>query len=260
MRLVALMVVAVIVVGLGGCHDYDHFHDGPDGIFGEGDFGIHDLAEPAGDLAGCPATAGGPPSGGVGCSVYTFGGGVPAALTVVKGQPDILVEPACNMLHVRLTGGLSHDLWIDDIGAARIEETVPRTGPFVLSARVHGALDQTQKFSGVYAADNPSQRFISVQTTADSTGLHDHDVVFDYGATGAEQAMYPTATAAPGDSYGYTLERNTDTTQFRLAGSQMQTLTVSAPAALTPGVVVGNCCGGSAPAFDAYVEWMMVCQ
>lgn len=34
----------------------------------------------------------------------------------------------------------------------------------------------------------------------------------------------------------------------------------AAPAALTPGVVIGNCCGASAPAFDAYVEWMMVCQ
>jgi hypothetical protein len=252
----ALLMAAlscVVAVALAGCHDYDHFRDMPDGGASA------DFALPSGDMAGCPPRSALPPAQS-GCTIYTFEAGVPVALSAIASKADATVDAACGMLHVRLGAGASHDLWIDDLGAVRVEEKAPRTGAFTLSARVHGTLDQNQKFSGVYAADNFAQRYISVQTTADATGLHDHDVVFDFGATSAEQAQYPNATPAAGDSYGFSLERMSGSSTFTLRGSTTQMLTVSAPSALTPGVVVGNCCGTSAPAFDAYIEWMMVCQ
>jgi hypothetical protein len=243
--------LAALALAGGGCHDFDHFRTAPDGFAG-------DMLGAPSDLAGCP-TPGDAPGGGANCDVYTFAAGIPAALATVLATGDVVVEPACGMLHVRLPAGASHDLWIDDVGAFRLEEKAPRTGNFTLSARVHGALAQDQQFSGVYATDG-SNRFLSVQTSFESTGLHDHDVVFTYPSPSAEQAAYPTATPAAGDSYAYQLERMGDGTQFRLVGADAQTLTISAPAALTPGVVVGNCCNSGAPAFDAYVEWMMVCQ
>jgi hypothetical protein len=243
----ALFVAALLVAG---CHDYDHFREMPDGA------SAADLS--GADLLGCPQP-GAPPVSRAGCTVYTFESGVPAALTTVTSKSDVTVEPTCGMLHVVLPAGTSHDLWIDDLGAVRVEEKTPRTGAFTASARVHGALDRNQKFSGVYATDG-SNRFISIQTSAESSGLHDHDVVFSYGAGSAEQAMYPSALPATGDSYSYQLQRMSDGTTFVLTGSQSQTLTVTAPAALTAGVAVGNCCGATAPTFEAWIEWMVVCQ
>ena len=248
-----MRALVIFAVALAGCHDYAHFHDAPDG----GGSGA-DLAGLSGDMAGCP-TPGAAPVVATGCSLYTFGGGVPSALDLTT-QSGVSVDPACGMLRVQLLGGDSHDLWIDNQNALRIEEKTPRSGAFTLSARVHGALDVVQKFSGLYAADNSTNRFISIQTSTDATGLHDHDVVFTAGAGSAEQAMYPAATQAAGDSYAYTLQRLSDGAHFSLTGSTTTTLTVTAPAALTPGVTVGNCCGGSAPPFEAFIEWMMVCQ
>jgi hypothetical protein len=243
----ALMRALAAVALLAACHDWAHFRTSPDGAV--------DLAGV--DLAGCPAP-GAPPSPGAGCVVYTFAAGVPDTLSAFSAKSDVTVESACQMLHVRVPAGSSHDFWIDDLDAFRIEEKAPRAGPFTLGARIHGALDVNQKFTGVYAADG-SSRFVSVQTSEETSGLHDHDVVFSSGSASPEQANFPAATPAAGDSYTYELERMTDLTQFRLTGTQTQTLTVSASAALTPGVVVGNCCGGSAPAFEAWLEWMMVC-
>jgi len=245
-----MRALPLVVVALAGCYDYSHFHNAPDGG------GAADLAGVAGDLAGCPVP-GVPPVVGTGCALYRFDSGVPAALTaIVKSGASI--GPACGMLHVQLPAGTSHDLWIDNLDAVRVEEKTTRSGPFTLSARVHGTLDQYQKFSGVYAADS-TDRFISVQTSTDNNGLHDHDVVFTSGAGSAEQSMYPNALPAAGDSYAYTLARLADGTKFSLTGSTTTTLTVTAPSALTLGVAVGNCCGGSTPAFDAFIEWMMVC-
>jgi hypothetical protein len=124
---------------------------------------------------------------------------------------------------------------------------------------VHGALDRLQEFSGLYASDGLN-RFISVQTSYDSGGLEDHYVVFSFGAPGGEQGSFNGAQPPAGDHYSYQLQRMSDTNQFHLAGVAEQTLTVTAPAALTPGVVVGNCCDGTTPQLEAYVEWMMVCQ
>lgn len=246
----ALLIAAV---ALAGCHDYAHFHDAPDG----GGSGA-DLAGLSGDMAGCPSP-GAAPVVAAGCTVYTFASGVPSALDLTT-QSGVSVDPACGMLHVHLLGGASHDLWIDNQNALRIEEKTPRSGAFTLSARVHGALDVVQKFSGVYASDNAANRFISIQTSTDASGLHDHDVVFLAGAGTAEQSSYPPAMQAPNDSYAYTLERSSDGSHFSLTGSTTTTIVVTAPAALTAGVTVGNCCGGSTPAFDAFIEWMMVCQ
>jgi hypothetical protein len=248
-----MRALVLFVVALAGCHDYAHFHDVPDGAAI-----VADLAGASGDLAGCP-TPGAQPTVGSGCVVYTFEAGVPNGLAALAPQPDSSIDPACGMLHVRLGAGASHDLWIDNMDSVRVEEKTPRSGAFTVSARVHGALDRNQKFSGVYAADNTMHRFVSIQTAADSTGLHDHDVVFTFGAGTAEQASYPTATPAAGDSYAYALQRLSDGSHFSLTGSTTSTLVVTAPAAITPGVAVGNCCGGSAPAFDAFIEWMMVC-
>jgi hypothetical protein len=246
-------LVLAAVVAAAGCHDFDHFRSVPDG-----GGGAADLALPGGDLAGCPMRSA-PPAAGVGCVLYTFTNGVPGELTTVVAKSDATVDTDCGMLHVRLPAGTSHDLWIDDLGGVRVEEKVARAGAFTMTARVRGALDQIQKFSGLYATDGAG-RFVSIQTSADASGLHDHDVVFSYGAGSAEQANYPNAVPAAGDSYPYELSRLTDTTKFQLVGSQSQTLTVTAPPALTPGVVVGNCCGATAPAFDAWVEWLMICQ
>jgi hypothetical protein len=218
-----------------GCHDYAHFSTQP----GDG---------------GCATMQAMP-----GCTLYTFGEGVPAALQAIDPLGAADLQLGCDGLHVHLLGGASHDFWIDTQDAFRLEERQPRDGAFNVTARVRGALDMVQKFSGVYAA--AGDRVISVQTSTDDSGLHDHDVVFSFGAADAEQSFYPGANPAAGDDYSYGLRRAAgDLTSFTLTGTQTQALTVSAPSSLNVGVVVGNCCGQGTPAFDAVIEWLMVCQ
>src|SRR5262249_29257655 len=156
--------------------DYQHFHTALDGA---SDLAGDLAGGGSADLAACP-TPGTQPVG-AGCSVYTFAAGVPSNLSAIITRSDASIDSACGMLHVHLGASASHDLWVDNIDAVRVEERTSRGGSFNLSARVHGTLDQNQKFSGVYATDG-NHRFVSVQTSADNNGLHDHDVVFTYGA------------------------------------------------------------------------------
>jgi hypothetical protein len=211
-------IVALLVCA--GCHDYAHFSTRP------------------------------------GCVTYTFDSGIPAALQAIDPPGDASVQATSSGLHVSLPAGASHDFWVDNLDAFRVEERQPRSGAFAATARVHGALDQTQKFSGLYASEG--DRFIAVQTSADGGGLHDHDIVFSFGASGEEQGQFPDAAAAPGDEYHYGLSRDNDS--FTLTGSDSVPFTVTAGPALNVGVVLGSCCDINTPAFDATIEWLMICQ
>jgi hypothetical protein len=222
----------ILLVLLAGCHDYAHFSSNP----GDG---------------GCVSMQATP-----GCTLYTFGDGVPPALQAIDPLGAATVTPACDGLHVHLPGGASHDFWVDNHDAFRVEERQARSGDFSATARVHGVLEEVQQFSGIYGADN--SRIISVQTSTDAGGLRDHDIVFSFGASGAEQSMYPDVAVAAGDDYPYGLRRSAD--QFTLDGGTTMMFDVTVAAALNVGVVVGNCCDAGTPAFDAVIEWLMVCQ
>jgi hypothetical protein len=255
--------LALFAVALAGCHNYELFRGQPDGWVADGPLGF-DLAGTdfsGADLAGCPSL-GARPTVGAGCTLYTFELG-PSDLAVINSSNMITVDRQCNMLHVVVPGGLSHDLWVDNLGALRLEEKVPRNGGFVMTTRVHGTLSGDEQFFGLFAVDDIAHRFVTVQTAFDTGSvLNDHEDVFTSGAMMPEVNQFPVVTASMDDNYDFQLARdNTNPTQFGLTGRTSATLTINnLPAALNVGLVVGNCCAVTAPGLEAWIDWLEVCQ
>jgi hypothetical protein len=258
---VARRALAMAAVALAGCHDYDIFRMVPDGFAGA-DLVLYDFS--GSDLTGCPSL--GPrPTIGPGCTFYSFEQGLPSGLQLIS-PPASSATYVCNRMVVAVPAGASHDLWIDNIMALRLEEKMTRSDGFVATTRIKTHLASDQQLVGLYAVDPSMSQFVTVETSFDNTSsVEDHVEVFTNPNTTWEMDDVTAAMANPTDLYEFLLARGSGTELDGFTASTSATannpssFAVADAAPMNVGVVFGNCCNGNTPSMSAEIDWLMIC-
>jgi hypothetical protein len=233
-----------------GCHDWDQFT----------------VAAPDG-MNACPYAATPPDVIDASCRVYTFDTGIDdleAHASALGSQFE------CGMLKVQVPGRDSHDLWVDDIGAFKLEAPARAAGTLHVRARFHASIDPNQPggqqdLVGVYLRQDGLERYAAatVQNDSQPNGPREHNFLF---TTGLLEDFNDTSrmvkTGATPDQYDLEVLWNTTGVpqlEFSANGDFSAHVGAAVQGVQRTGIAIGNCCGSSAPPFTAYLDWMITC-